>query len=383
MPRPSLALGLALLLAWDAGAVAPPAPDAAVRELVREWLQETDGIGISVGIYDAGQRRYFNAGVPRLDANKPPTQQTIYEIGTMTRAFTGQILARAIVEGRASPTDDVAKFLEEPYPNLENAGERVRLVHLSNRTSGLADNIPDLSQVRPVPGQTAAATHMRVFGMYSRGEFLRQLHRVRPQRQPGIEPGSSNVAHMLLGVVLEKVYGEPFEAILAREIEKPLRMASGVAPDAKRVATGYTNEGEALPPYESRMGLASNALRYSAEDLLRFASWQLVERDASVKLAHKPTWTSGDGRNALAYYWIVGRSPQGRRVHVSGGTYGFAGVCELYPDAQLALVLLSNKASDGAQESLRALSARIAEAVRPASGPTNPSSSEDVPPPDR
>jgi CubicO group peptidase (beta-lactamase class C family) len=382
MLRPPLALAFAFLLAGGARAAAPPASDAAVRELVRNWLQENDGVGISVGIYDAGQRRFYNAGVPRLDANKAATQHTIYEIGTMTRVFSGQILARAVIEGRAAPTDEVSKYLDEPYPNLENGGENVRLVHLTNRTAGLADNIPDLSQVRPVPGQSAAVTQLSVLGGYSRGQFLRQLHRVKPQRQPGLEPGSSNVAHMLLGVALEKMFGEPFEAILAREIEKPLRMASGAAPDPKRLATGYTEQGDALPPYEARMGFASNALRYSAEDLLKFASWQLVERDASVKLAHKPTWTSRDGRNALAYYWIVGQSPHGRRVYVTGGAYGFAGLCELYPDAQLALVMLANKNADGAQESLRTLSARIVELLKPGSL-TSPSSSADAPPPDR
>jgi CubicO group peptidase (beta-lactamase class C family) len=382
MHRLPPALGLAFFLAGATHGAAAPATDTAIREIARSWLQESDGVGISIGIYSAGQSRFFSAGVPRLDANKPTTQDTIYEIGSLSRVFSGQILARAIVEGRASPGDDVAKFLEEPYPNLENAGERVRLVHLSNRTSGLADNIPDLSQVRPVPGQTAAATQMRVLGAYSRGEFLRQLHRVKPQRRPGIEPGSSNVAHMLLGVVLEKIYGEAFATTLSREIEKPLRMASGAAPDPKRLATGYTSEGEALPPFESRMSLASSSLRYSATDLLRFASWQLVERDASVKLAHKPTWTSGDGRNALAYYWIVGESPHGRRLRVTGGTYGFEGLCELYPDAKLAIVILSNKAADGAQETLRALSARIVETLIPGAV-TNPFSSADVPPPDR
>jgi D-alanyl-D-alanine-carboxypeptidase/D-alanyl-D-alanine-endopeptidase len=382
MARLFLALGLVLLFACDAGAQSSPAADAAIRDLVRHWLRENDGVGISVGIYDSGQRRFYNAGVPRLDANKAATQHTIYEIGPMTRVFSGQILARAIVEGRAAPADEVSKFLEEPYPNLENGGENVRLVHLTNRTSGLADNIPDFSQVRPVPGQSAAVTQMSVLGGYSRGQFLRQLHRVKPQRQPGLEPGSSNVAHMLLGVALEKMYGEPFEAILAREIEKPLRMGSGAAPDPTRVATGHTEQGDALPPYEARMGFASNALRYSADDLLKFASWQLVERDASVKLAHKPTWTSRDGRNALAYYWIVGQSPHGRRVYVTGGTYGFAGLCELYPDAQIALVLLANKNADGAQESLRTLSARIVELLKPESL-TSPSSSADAPPPDR
>jgi CubicO group peptidase (beta-lactamase class C family) len=382
MYRAPLALALALLLAGGARAAAPSASDTAIRDLVRAWLQDNDGVGISVGIYDAGKRRFFNAGTPRLDANRSATQDTVYEIGPMTRAFAGQILSRAIIEGRASPADEAAKFLEEPYPNLENGGEPVRLVHLTNRTSGLADNIPDLTQVRTVPGQITAVTHMRVMSTYTRGEFLRQLHRVKPQRQPGTQPGSSNVAHMLLGVVLEKMYGEPFETILVREIEKPLRMASGVAPDVKRLALGYTKEGDALPPFDGRMGSASNGLRYSADDLLKFAAWQLVERDASVKLAHQPTWTSGDGRTALAYYWIVGKSPHGRRLSVAGGTYGFEGLCELYPDAQVALVLLTNKATDGAQENLRALSASIVDSLG-RGRLTNPSSSADAPPPDR
>jgi hypothetical protein len=52
-------------------------------------------------------------------------------------------------------------------------------------------------------------------------------------------------------------------------------------------------------------------------------------------------------------------------LHYSGGTYGFASVCELYPDAGLAVVLLSNKDADGAQESLRALSAKIVQKYRP------------------
>ena len=64
-----------------------------------------------------------------------------------------------------------------------------------------------------------------------------------PRRAPGSDPAHSNVASMLLGVVLEKIYDEPFETILQREIEKPLRMGSGTQPDARLLASGYT-EGE-------------------------------------------------------------------------------------------------------------------------------------------
>jgi D-alanyl-D-alanine-carboxypeptidase/D-alanyl-D-alanine-endopeptidase len=382
----ALALALALVLAAAANAASAPtlAPthnDAALRDLARAWLQETDGVGLSIGIHDAGQRRFVNAGVPRLDSNRPVTKDTIYEIGPVGRTFTGQLLARAIIEGRVAAQDDVAKYLGAPYPNLENGGERVRLVHLVNMTSGLADNIPDVTQLRPVPREPMAVTHMRVFNAYTRLDFLRQLTRVRPRRPPGSEAGSqSRVANVLLGAALEGAYGEPFAKLLAREIEKPLRLGSGVAPDPKRLARGHTAAGEELPAYDAVMSQAADSLRYSANDLLTFAAWQLAERDASVKLAHQPTWTAPGGRQAVAFTWIVGEAPQGRRLIVAGETWGFASLCVLYPDARLAIVLLANKNADGAQESLRALSARIVEVLRPGAV-TNPSSSADAPPP--
>jgi CubicO group peptidase (beta-lactamase class C family) len=380
------------LMAPLAGAAVTPAPapasfDSTVRELGREWLAQNDGVGLSVGIYENGQRHFYNFGATQLDGNKTPTKDTIYEIGPLAKTIAGQLLARAIVEGRANINDEVTKYLEDPYPNLENGGEPVRLLHLANMTSQLMDNIPDVSQVRTVPGESLTVTRMRVLESYTRKEFLRQLHMVKPRRAPGSDPWHSNVASMLLGVVLEKLFDEPFETILSREIEKPLRMGSGTAPLAKLLARGYTSEGDAVPPFTAPTQYASASLHYSTEDLLNYAAWQMVERDASVKLAHQPTWMTTDKRHAVGFYWIIDQSPAGRQLQYSGSTYGFTSVCDLYPDAKVAVVLLSNKAADGAQESLRAMSAKIVEQVAPvgraaSAGVVSPSpSSAGAPPP--
>jgi CubicO group peptidase (beta-lactamase class C family) len=379
--RPGL-LWLALFAPLAGIAAVPPPVDASVRELGREWLATSDGIGLSIGVYAGGQRYFYNFGATRLDGNTPPTKDTIYEIGSISKTMTGQLLARAIVEGRATLNDEAARYLDEPYPNLENGGDIVRLLHLANMTSHLSDTIPDLTQVRSLPGETLLKTRMRVLEEYTRAEFLRQLHVVKPQRRPGSDPAHSNVASMLLGVVLEKLYGEPFEAILARQIERPLKMGSGTAPPVKLLAQGYTSDNAESPGFVAQTQYSSGSLRYSAEDLLRYASWQVVERDASVKLAHRPTWQTPDRRQGVAFYWIAEESPQGRRLRYSGGTFGFASMCDLYPEAGVAVVLLSNKAADGAQESLRALSAKIAALAAP--GVINPQpSSADAPPQDR
>jgi D-alanyl-D-alanine-carboxypeptidase/D-alanyl-D-alanine-endopeptidase len=366
---------LACLLGMSAWATAATPPMAeppvmgAVRDAARDWLAATDGIGLTIGIYDNGQRHFINVGSTELDGNQQPTRETVYEIGGLSKLFTGQLLARAVVEGRVALTDEPAKYLGEPYPNLANGGEVVRLLHLVNNTSQLIDNIPELTQVRGVPGEPLAVTRMRVIAKYTQKEFLWQLRRVMPKLPPGSAPAQTNVGAMLLGVVLQNVYGEPFEATLAREIEKPLRMKSGVAPPAKLLAKGYTRDNEPLPTFAAPMQYPAATLRYSADDLLRFASWQLVERDASVKLSHQPSWSTPDGRISMGFFWIIDGAPdsaRGRRLLSTGATYGFASVCDLYPESKLAVVLLANKNAEGAQEGLRALSERIVGLLRPA-----------------
>jgi CubicO group peptidase (beta-lactamase class C family) len=165
-------------------------------------------------------------------------------------------------------------------------------------------------------------------------------------------------------VVLEKIYDMPYDKLLASEIEKPLRMASGTAPTEKLLARGYTEANEELPSYASPMSWATGSLRYSVDDLLKYAAWQMSEKDASVKFAHRPTWSTPDKGESVALYWLTGDSPHGRRVFFSGGTFGFSSVCDLYPEAHVAIVMLSNKNADRAQDTLRALSAKIVALAR-------------------
>jgi CubicO group peptidase (beta-lactamase class C family) len=364
--RRLFAAGIVTLFPLACAAAVPATFDAAVEELGRAWLIDNAGVGLSIGVYEDGRKHYFNFGTTRLDGNRVPTQETVYEIGSVAKTMAGALLARAVVEGRAAFEDEVTKYLDGKYPNLARAGEPIRLLHLGNMTSQLVDNIPDISQVRAVKGVPLSATRLAVFEAYTRDEMLRQLHAVAPRAKPGVDPGPSNVAAMLLMVVLERIYDMPYDQLLAREIEKPLRMASGTAPNRTLLARGYTEDNEELPTYAAPMSWANGSLRYSAKDLLEYAAWQMAEKGASVRLSHQPTWSTPDQKESIGLYWLTNVSPQGRRVYFSGGTYGFTSVCDLYPEAHVAIVLLSNKHAERAQGTLRALSAEIAALARPA-----------------
>ncbi len=343
-----------------------------VRTLAVAWLQANDGVGISIGIYERGKYRAFNFGTTVLDGNKVPTAATVYEIGSLGKTFTGQLLARAIVEGKVAENDDVRKYLDGEYPNLQYQGEPVRLLHLANMTSQLPDNIPDLSRIGGSAIESAVAARLRVIEAHTREDFLRDLAQVKLTRKPGNDPAHSNAASQLLGIVLEKIHGVPFETLLAREIERPLKMASGAAPVPANLATGYDASLARMPPFGTTTQLAAGSLRYSLGDMLKFVAWQVAERDASTKLAHRANWHTLDSKQALGYYWIIGESAAGRRLRYSGGTFGFSSFCDLYPETQIGVVMLANIATAQAQSTMQAMSERIVAMLRSASDSATP-----------
>lgn len=67
---------------------------------------------------------------------------TIYEIGSISKTFGSLLLAKAVVEKRANLNDDIRQYLDGTYPNLTYGHEPIRLVHLTNWTAELPDNLP-------------------------------------------------------------------------------------------------------------------------------------------------------------------------------------------------------------------------------------------------
>src|SRR5688572_26551248 len=91
---------LAAALASVSSLAAAPEPpiDSAIRAAGREWVATQEGIGLTIGVYDNGQRRFFNFGTTQTDSGRLPTKDTVYEIGSISKTMAGQLLARAVVE---------------------------------------------------------------------------------------------------------------------------------------------------------------------------------------------------------------------------------------------------------------------------------------------
>ena len=67
----------------------------------------------------------------------PPTDATLYEIGSLSKTLAGTLMANAVLDRKLGLDDDVRMYLDDAYPNLQYKGEPIRIRHLLSHTSGL------------------------------------------------------------------------------------------------------------------------------------------------------------------------------------------------------------------------------------------------------
>ena len=340
--------------------------DSTIQQLGTAFVQEKSRVGLSIGVVRNGQTQFYNFGTTEKGKTRLPTQNTIYEIGSISKTFGSLLLAKAVVEKRVRLDDDIRKHLDGEYPNLAYEGKPIKLVHLTNWTSELPDNFPEnMEALRQTNPDSVPFKVVQRLISYTKQDFFNDLHTVTLKATPGQNPRHSNVAAQLLGYILEKVYQKPFADLVKTQIEEPLRMRRTMLSElpSPLFAIGYDGKGNRIPAFTMAEMLAAGGLRYSVSDLLKYATYQLDERDEAVRLSHQPTWGSIDsqafGLNWLLYKIIDSK----RRVEHSGGTFGFASFCDLYPDQNLGIVLLANDADQSTQNQLGELSKKIIDAI--------------------
>lgn len=345
---------LAARSARTPGAVAEPdggfaAPvDQAVARAAGRYMGAPGRVGLSVGVLRGDAQATYHYGEVEAGTGRRPTARTLYEIGSVTKTVTGQLLARAALDGRLRLDADVRHHLARPYPNLAYQGAPVRVVHLANHTSGLPVHSVEIPP--GAPPDTIVAREAR----NSDAAFLGRLQAVTLARAPGTAGGYSNAAFALAGVLLQQAYGagpEGYEALVVDKAAGPLGMADTrvhLTPDQeRRLARGYDAAGAPRPAVVMRVA-AGGGLRSTTADLLRYALAHAAERDPAVRLSHEVTTGAGaaPGAGGIALGWAVGRDArERRRLSHGGGTLGYSAFVLVYPDQRTAVVCLANQAA--------------------------------------
>jgi CubicO group peptidase (beta-lactamase class C family) len=300
------------------------------------------------------QQGYGMADRQRGLANTP---QTKFPIASMGKMFTGIAMAQLVQQDKLSFTDTIGNYVSGFPPEIAGT---VTIHQLLTQTSGMGDAALMRRPDRPQPPHTLAGLMERIV--------------TQPlQFQPGSRFGYSNDGFIVLGAILEHVTGQDYADYIREHIFKPAGMTDttiGVYRPSQipGMAHGYMlvgQDGQPLQPGpgpgsaapsgalrdndEPQVGNPSGGAYSTVGDLLRFTqsltghqllSPALTDTVLAGKVA---TGRPGPREDTYAYGFADTRINGVRIVGHNGGSPGYEGQLDLYPDRGHTVVMLTNQ----------------------------------------
>ncbi len=309
-----------------------------VFEAVRARQVEMQVPGVAVGVLRDGEERHEGFGVTSVDNPLEVTPETRFQIGSISKTFTGAAVMYLVGEG----VIDLDRPVREYVPELEladsGATAGVNMRHLLAHTGGwVGDYFDDTGW-----GDDAVARYV---------ERMRTL----PQLTPLGELWSyNNAGFALAGRVVEVVTGERFEDVVKRLVFDPLELTSSTywpwEVMTERFVVGHVDEdGEARvarPWPVGRSAHPAGGITSTTPDLLRYARLHLDPPPELAPMQEPQSDTAEEGEwVGLTWY---GEDEFGTIRH-GGGTMGQVSVLVLQPATGFALAVLTNHSPNGMQ----------------------------------
>jgi len=312
-------------------------------EKAQGWATSVGHGAVATAEKRDGRWTFAIAGQPfAADHAGVPPERVIFEIGSISKVFTGILLADAVREGKLSLDDPLAKRL--PVKFAEPATGAVTLRQLATHTSclpRLPDNMTELNAPNP-------------YAHYDDKALFEYLGRAKLAKSPPCASDYSNLGFGTLGVVLETVYGKPWAALVQEKITGPLGMTDTVqelsADQQSRFAAPWSG-AEPSHPWTLKAMAGAGALRSTLADMSKLADALL----AGSKGPLGPVWPllAGDFADIQAVNGKIGFALIHSKVggedgywH-NGGTGGYRSLVAVWPaSGRAAILLVSNGAAD-------------------------------------
>jgi serine-type D-Ala-D-Ala carboxypeptidase/endopeptidase len=349
-----IALTLLLPLSIQQETVEMPAtqlPDVLTEAEVQELdamanavLEEGLAPNFVVGVLRNGKSAVYGYGSLN-EAGDAPDGDTLYEIGSVSKVFTGVLLADAHLRGEFGLEDALADHAPEGTVVPQKGGDPICLWHLATHTSGLN---------RMPPGY-APPDRTDPFAGGTLDDIWAAVAKSKLRRAPLAKVQYSNFAVGLLGHVLAGPTQADYDRRLLERITGPLGMRDthlALSPErAPRLAQGHDAAILATNHWTFDVLGGAGGILSSANDMVRFAQANLHPADdalgKALKLAQEPLHDMEGAPISIGLCWHM-NSDTGVLWH-NGQTGGYHAFFALKPEHDLAVIVLSG-CSDGTTE---------------------------------
>lgn len=355
----------AALLAAGCAAEKAPAKDLAgdLDEVAATLIQQPLLHSASIGVVYRGTELIRHRGDMEAGKPGPPTDATLYEIGSLSKTLAGTLMANAVLEKKVGLDDDVRMYLQGDYPNLQYNGEPLRVRHLLSHTSGLPNMVPERANtvLADFTDHRTPAELNAVYAGYGQADFFRDLHTVEIGRVPGKEYAYSSAGTELVAHILEVVYKRDY-ATLLRDVLADAAGMEGIRirlgdTEMLRLAVGYHSDNP-IPttPMPQLPWGASGNVKATTPDMVKYLRFQLAGGPV-VTESHRALVTF-DPEFSIGYFWNIVRGDALKGVYYAhhGGVPRSQCYIYIVPKYDLGIFVITNQSGT---DTARAMEAAI------------------------
>ena len=292
-------------------------------------------VGLFVGAIAGGERWGRGYGRTSAEQTAPPDEQTIFEIGSITKVFTSVLLAQMAQAGEVALSGLAQKHFPAGIKAPEIDGASFTLEQLSTHSSGLPRLPANLLALVKDPSNP--------YAHYKRDDLFAFLGSHRLSRPPGARFEYSNLGAGLLGELLSLRAGIGYEELLRVRVLDPLGLSdTRITLDEQartRLAPGHDG-GQRVSGWDFDALAGAGALRSTGKEMLTFLAANLAARP-ELKATHEKHFQDPNGEQ-VGLGWMIA-PVSGASVHWhNGGTGGYRSFIAFVLDRQIAVVVLAN-----------------------------------------
>ena len=318
-------------------------------EMVVSEMKRLDVPGVSVGVWNAGEEFGTGFGITSLENPLPVNADTLFQVGSISKTFTGTLLMRLIEMGKLDLDAPVRTYLPRLQLSDPEVTEKVTTRHLLTHTGGwVGDYFNDFGN-----GNNALA------------KMVKRLAKL-PQVTPLGEVWSyNNTGFNLAGRLVEVLAKTPYEKAVQKTLLDPLGLKmSFFYPDdiliTHRFAVGHSKwEGKVKVARPWAVGRATNPVGgvvSTVKDLLTYACFhmgdgksasgeQIISRE-SLESMRVPQTEAG-GRGKIGLTWFIRQGGDMMVFGHGGATHGQQAILHFIPEKNFAIAALSNSDDGG------------------------------------
>ena len=338
--------------------VSAESPPDDLTDSVKSLVSKYDLPAMAGGAMRKGQLVGLGAfGVRRLGHPETVTKDDKFHLGSCTKAMTASLAAMFVESGKLKWDSTLGEIFPERREKFDAAFRTTTIETFLSHRAGL----PHDGSFNGIPDEAVSLQRLA---------YLDELL----AKPPAFEAGTfhySNAGYIIVGTVIERLTGKPWETVIREKLFNPLGMKSAgfgccSAPNATDGTWGHVMSGDKLVPRygDNHRGLGpAGTVHCSMADYLKFASWHssLGARAAGMLAEKSFTKLHQPGEGTYAMGWVAARRSWAKGfayTHNGSNTMNYF-VVWMAPEIDLALAVACNAAPKGIEADLDHLAAEL------------------------